>query len=102
MLHAAVMHEKQSCIRSSVLYCFAFPCNSSCSLFASILLMQLNVEIKLCVCARVRACVESIIKDTDIVRCEDLNLLGYGSLLIHKVTNIFKDSWSRKVSISYM
>jgi hypothetical protein len=44
--------------------------------------------------------VEPIIKYTEIVRCEDLSLLGYGSLLIHKVTNIFKDSWNRKLSIS--
>jgi len=43
----------------------------------------------------------SIIKYSEIVRCEDLSLLGYGSLLIHKVNSIFKDSWSRKVSISY-
>ena len=47
VLHAAVTHEKQSFIRSSVLYWFTFPCNSSSSLFASILLVQLNVEVKL-------------------------------------------------------
>jgi hypothetical protein len=47
VLHAAVTHEKQSCIRSSVLYCFTFPCSSSSSLLGSVLLMQLNAEIKL-------------------------------------------------------
>ena len=29
VLHAAVTHEKQSCIRSSMLYLFTFPSNSS-------------------------------------------------------------------------
>jgi len=44
--------------------------------------------------------VVSIIKYTEIVGCEDLSLLGYGSLLIRKVNSKIKDSWSRKVSIS--
>jgi len=46
--------------------------------------------------------VGSTIKDNEIARCEDLSLLEYGSLLIHKVTNILKDSWNRKVRISYI
>ena len=49
MLHAAVTHEKQSCIRSSVLYCFTFPCNSS-SILGPVLLIQFNVCVCVCLC----------------------------------------------------